>query len=145
MSQIFRGFDSIRVYISNLFIITKGDWPNHLEKLELRLQKLKDNGLKCNIKKSFFAQTEMEYLVFWVTQTGIWPINWQVGAIVNMTLPDTTKYFPAFRDIVNYYRDLWARLSHLLNPLTALTSSNVQFKWTATEQKAFDGIKRAVT
>ena len=36
-------------YIGDMLIINKGDWSNHLEKLELTLQKLKDNGFKCNI------------------------------------------------------------------------------------------------
>ena len=75
MNEIFRGFEFIRAYIDDLLIITKGDWSNHLEKLELTLQKLKDNRLKCNIKKSFSGQTEVEYLCFWVTRTGIQPTN----------------------------------------------------------------------
>ena len=50
-----------------------------------------------------------------------------------------------FIGIVDYYRDMWARRSHLLNPLIALKSNNVEFKWTDVEQKAFDGIKRYIT
>ena len=50
----------------------------------------------------------------------------------------------AFIGIVNYYRDMWSRLSHLLHPLTALESNKVKLKWTDLEQKAFDYIKRAV-
>ena len=54
MNEMFRGFEFILAYINNLLIITKGDWSDHLEKFELTLQKLKDNGLKCNIEKSSF-------------------------------------------------------------------------------------------
>ena len=39
---------------------------------------------------------------------------------------------------------MWAKQSHILNPLTALTSPNVKIKWTDVEQKAFDEIKRTV-
>ena len=39
---------------------------------------------------------------------------------------------------------MWARRSHLLHPLTALTSNKVKFKWTDVEQKVFDDIKRTV-
>ena len=42
--------------------------------MELTPQKLKDNGLKGNIKKSYFGKIDMEYLGFWVTRTGIRPI-----------------------------------------------------------------------
>ena len=72
---MFSGFEFIQAYIDDLLIITKGGWSNHLEKLEQTLYKLKDNGLKCNIEKSSFGQTDMEYLGSWVTRTGIRPIN----------------------------------------------------------------------
>ena len=57
MNEMFHGFDFIWEYINDLLIITKGDRSDNLTRLELIQQKLKDNGLKCNIKKSFFGQT----------------------------------------------------------------------------------------
>ena len=36
---------------------------------------------------------------------------------------------------------MWARQSHLLQPLTALTSYKVTFEWAHIEQKAFEDIK----
>ena len=39
---------------------------------------------------------------------------------------------------------MWLKRSHLLQPLTALTSTKVQFKWTDVEQKVFDKIKQIV-
>ena len=49
MNEMFRGFEFIRAYIDDLLIIRKGDCSNHLDKIKRTLQKLKDNGLKCNI------------------------------------------------------------------------------------------------
>ena len=54
INEIFRGFEFIQAYIDELLIITKGDWYDHLEKLELTLKNIKDNGLKCNVEESFF-------------------------------------------------------------------------------------------
>ena len=54
------------------------------------------------------------------------------------------KQVQAFISVINYCRDMWARLSHLLHPLTALTSPKVKFKWTDVEHKVFDEIKRTV-
>ena len=39
---------------------------------------------------------------------------------------------------------MWSKRSHLLQPLTALTSKEVKFKWIDVK-KAFDEIKRIVT
>ena len=44
--------------------------------------------------------------------------------------------------LVNNYRDMWAKRSHLLYPLSALTSNKVKFKCIDIKQKVFDGIKR---
>ena len=62
-----------------------------------------------------------------------------------MKPPINTKEVHAFIGIVNYYRDMWAKRSHLLHPITALTSNKVKFKWTDLEQKVFEDIKPAIS
>ena len=59
MNEMDCGFEFIRSYIYDLSIITKGDWSDHLNKLEQVLKNLKENSLKCNIKRYFFGQTHM--------------------------------------------------------------------------------------
>ena len=39
------------------------------------LNKLKENGLKYNIEKSFFGLTKMDYLGVWVIHNVVKPIN----------------------------------------------------------------------
>ena len=50
MNKLLCEFQIIRAYIDDLLIITRGDWSDQLNKLELVLKKLKDKGLKCNTK-----------------------------------------------------------------------------------------------
>ena len=64
MNEMFPGFEFIQSYIYELLMTTKDNWSDQLEQLELTLQNIKDNGLKCNIERSLFEQTEMEYLGF---------------------------------------------------------------------------------
>ena len=87
----------------------------------------------------------MEYLGSWMTRNIIQPMNKKVEAIINMMPPISTKQVILFIILVNYNRHMSVRWSHLPQPLTALTSSKVKFKWIDVEQKAFDGIKRAVS
>ena len=75
MNEMFFGFEFVWAYIDDLLIITKGDWYYHLEKPELTLQNIKDNGLKCNTEKSLFGQAGMEYIGVWVTRNVIRPIK----------------------------------------------------------------------
>ena len=66
---------NLSVDIDDILILTKENWTDNLQKLELMLNKLKGKGLKCNIEKYFFGETEMEYLGFWVTRDDVKPIN----------------------------------------------------------------------
>ena len=81
MNDLFCGFKFICTYIDEILVLTKVDWTDHVQNLELTLNKLKGELLKCNIEKSFFGQTEMEYLGFWVTHDGVKPINRKIEAI----------------------------------------------------------------
>ena len=61
-----------------------------------------------------------------------------------MNPPISRKEVRKFIGLVNYYRDMWARWSHTLAPLTNITSNKVKFRWTKIKQDAFGKIKRIV-
>jgi len=46
--------------------------------------------------------------------------------------------------MVNYYRDMWVRQSHVLAPLAALTSKTTKWKREPQHQKAFAMTKRII-
>ena len=72
-------------------ILTKTDWTYHLHRLELTINKLKEKVLKCNIENSFFEQTEMKYLGFWIAHNGFKPINKHIEEITHMKPPTYQK------------------------------------------------------
>ena len=115
---------------------------NHVQKLEFTLNKLKEKGLKYNIKTSFFGQTEMEYLGSWVTRDGAKPTNRKIQSIINIKPNTSQKGVRKFICVINYYCNMWLRRSHMLTSLTRLTSIKWKFKCTQVEQDAFDKIKR---
>ena len=84
MNDLFHGFEFIHAYIDELLISTKGDRIDHVQMIELMLNKMKEKVLKCNIEESLFVQTKMEYLGLWVTHDGVKPINRKIEAITNM-------------------------------------------------------------
>ena len=87
MNDLFHGFEFIRAYIDDLLVLIKVYWTDPVQKLELTLNKLKGKGLKCNIEKSIFRQTEIEYLGLWITHDGFKPINIKIESITNMKPP----------------------------------------------------------
>jgi len=145
MNELFHGFDFVRAYIDDLLVITKGTFQDHLVKLRRVFDKLRDAGLKVNAEKSFFCTGETEYLGYWITRDGIQPMPAKVHAIQKIAEPTTKKQLRGFIGIVNYYRDMWIRRSHVLAPLARLTSKTVKWQWGEVERKAFNDMKKIIS
>ena len=73
MNKLFQGSEFIGVYFDDLLVLMTRDTNNHLTKLGTVIIKLKEKGLKINVEKSTFAQSEMDSLGFWVTHEGVRP------------------------------------------------------------------------
>ena len=137
--------------------ITKGSPDDHLSKLREVLIRLRHAELKVNAAKCSFCATETEYLGYVLTREGIKPQPKKVEAILALTQPQNVKLLRRFLGMVQYYRDLWARRSKMLSPLTDLVGECVHTKatratktkftpwhWDDVHQTAFDNIKTAI-
>ena len=89
MSELMDGLAFVRTYIDDLLCLTKGTFSDHLEKVELVLQRLQKAGLKVNVTKSFFARSQLEHLGYWITRTGIKPVYDKVKAVLKIAEPKT--------------------------------------------------------
>ena len=58
MNDLIHELGFIPEYIEELLVLTKGDWTDCVQNLELTLTKMNVKGLKCNIERSLFGQTE---------------------------------------------------------------------------------------
>ena len=134
------GLEYVCAYIDDILVTTKGDWNDHLEKLDKVLQRLGEAGLQVNADKSFFGKTETEYLGFWITREGVRPVSKKVEALKNLKPPCNIKQLRRFMGLINYYRDMWVRRSHVFAPLSRLLSKNVTWKWTDVKQQAFENV-----
>ena len=144
MALLMDGLSYVRTYIDDLLVLTNGSLEDHLSKLDEVLKRMREAGLKVNANKSFFCQTQLEYLGYWITREGIQPLPKKVEAIQKIATPKNKGELRSFIGLVNYYRDSWIRRSDLLAPLAKLTGKSSEWRWTEAEQKAFDTIKRVV-
>ena len=64
MNDLIHGFEFIREYINNLLILTKGDWTNYVQKLELILNKLKEKDLNIILKSLSSEKLKWNIWVF---------------------------------------------------------------------------------
>ena len=79
-------------------------------------------GLKINAEKCRFGLNEIDYLGYMVTPEGIKPNPKKIKAIEAMKRPTTTTEVRRLIGMVQYYRDLWLRRSHILEPFTEISS-----------------------
>jgi hypothetical protein len=110
----------LRAYLDDLLCISKLSLEDHLEKLEEVLRQLCNAGLKVNAAKSTFCALEIDYLGYVLTRDGIKPQSNKVQAILGIKPPTGVRQLRHFLGMVQYYRDLWARWSNMLAPLTSL-------------------------
>ena len=157
MTDLMRTLEYIRVYIDGLLIITKSSYEDHLAKLREVLHRLRKADLRVNAAKSYFCETEIEYLGYILTRQGIKPQPEKVQAILALKAPTSVKELRKFLGMVQYYRDLWEKRSHLIAPLTDLigecgetkvTRKNKTKKkpwyWASHHQEAFEQILKVI-
>jgi cleavage and polyadenylation specificity factor subunit 1 len=144
MADLLGDLEFARTYIDDILIISKGDFDDHLQKVDQVLERLENAGFRANVRKCSFAKDSLEYLGYQVTRQGIQPQAKKVQAILNIAPPKTTTQLRRFLGMVNYYRDMWRRRSHLTAPLTQYASGKRKLKWTPELQECFEGIKRII-
>jgi hypothetical protein len=130
MSELMESLEFVRAYLDDLLCISKLSLEDHLEKLDVVLRQLCDAGLKVNAAKLTFCTLEIEYLGYVLTRDSIKPQGNKVQAILAIKLPTGVKQLRHFLGMVQHYRDLWARRSDMLAPLTSLVGECSQIKST---------------
>ena len=145
MDDILGDLDYVRVYIDDILVISNGNFDDHMEKLDTVLSRIEQAGFRANVRKCFFAEDELDYLGYTLTQKGVKPQTKKVEAILRLQAPKNVKQLRTFLGMVNYYRDMWRRRSHLLAPLSALLSKRKGFNWTTECQQNFEEIKRVIS
>ena len=76
-----------------------------------------------------------------LTPKGIEPQSAKILPILRFSAPTKLRELRAFLGLVNYYKKLVPHRSHILEPLTRISSGKKKFKWTAEQEIAFNKIK----
>jgi hypothetical protein len=157
MMELMEALEYVRAYIDNLLVITRGTLEDHLDKLREVLRRLRKAGLKVNKLQSHFCIHEIEYFGYILTIEGIKPHPKKVQAILGLNLPSSVKELWHFLGMVQYYRDMWAKHSEMLVPLSDLVQKCGEMKttrknkvkktlwhWDSIHQIAFDDVKATI-
>ena len=144
MMRLLGDLDWVHVYMDDILITSNGTYEDHLEKITTVLKRLEEAGFRANVRKCIFAADTVDYLGYTISRDGIHPQTKKVEAVLKMQPPTTKRQLRRFLGMVNYYRDMWRKRSHILAPLTALSSKSKTWIWTDECNNSFETIKRVI-
>ncbi len=145
MNDLTGDLEYTRCFLDDILVTTSGSFDQHLEQVREVLTRLERANFRANVKKCSFAATELDYLGFWLTRDGFQPQPKKVEAILRLKPPKTKRQLRHFLGMVNFYRDMWRRRSHLLAPLTGLVSPKAKWEWGEKQQSAFEEVKKTIS
>jgi len=127
--------------MDDIAIYTTGSFQEHLEALHNVHLVLSRENFKINKSKCTFAATEVDYLGHTITTSGIRSQIRKISTIFNLEEPTNVKQLQSFIGLTKYYRDFIPQRSHVLAPLTSLTSPKIPFRWSKTCRTAIKNLQ----
>jgi len=144
MDSLFGLDGNVEVFMDDIAIFTNGSFEQHLDYLHKVLLVLSHVNLRVNKSKCTFATAEVEYHGHEIITQGIKPQMRKISTILNLDEPTTVKQLRSFIGLINNYRDFIPRRSHILAPLTNLTTPKIPFQWSKTCRNAFKNLQLAL-
>ncbi|KOM50304.1 hypothetical protein LR48_Vigan08g113100 [Vigna angularis] len=129
-------FDDILVYSAT--------WAEHLQQVNMVLDRLQKQQWVANRKKSEFGRTSIEYLGHVITRRGVEMDEGNVEAVIAWEEPRTLKALRGFLGLTGYYRRFVRDYDKIARPLTEMLKKG-NFIWTEAAREAMGKLKEAVT
>ncbi|KAL8569843.1 hypothetical protein ACOMHN_038536 [Nucella lapillus] len=152
-------FQILLVYLDDLLVYSR-TFEEHLERLQVVFDRLREVGLKLNPKKCHLARTSVEYLGYTVSGEGIATSAEKIAAVKDWPKPTTLREVRSFIGFATYYRRFVAKFAHMAKPLHELVTKahkdgsgskqkskrlDITRHWDAACEKAFEDLKSALT
>jgi hypothetical protein len=105
MERIFgdERFHSLLLYLDDV-VVFSSSFQNHLERLELVLHRLQQNGLKLKLRKCHFFQPEVKNLGHVISASGVATDPEKISAVKEWKTPSTVVELRSFLGFASYYR-----------------------------------------
>lgn len=128
-------------YLDDL-LVGGNDFEQMIERLERVFCTLKRFNLTLSPKKCRFAQTEIDFLGYNISQKGVSPIDKNLNKIIGFPVPNTVRQLKRFLGVAGFYRHMIKDYSTLSGVLECMTGKNKKFKWTTECEQAFKNLQQ---
>ena len=131
------------VYLDDVLVTGRTE-DEHLEALDVVLDRLRKAGFLLNPDKCILGVKKTTFLGHEVTTEGYYPKTDNLAAIREFPKPTNKKALRRFIGMTAFYSTLVPKLQYKLAPLHAISGSKADFDWTDEQEKAFDEVKTAL-
>jgi len=128
------------VYLDNILIFME-TLEEHWRVTWRVMELLWKNNLFLKPEKCKFEKTEVEYLGVIISQNSVKMDPVKVAGVTEWPTPSNRKEVQSFLGFTNFYRRFIQGFSHLARPFFNLTRKDMEWRWGAEEQSAFDSLK----
>ena len=115
------------------------------KKVQCVLKLLNDAGMTINEKKSVFKSTELKFLGYQISASGVKPDETLVKKILLVQVPSSKREVNHFMGLVNYFGRYIADFASISAPLNELRQKAKSFEWGEPHQAAFERLKKLLS
>ena len=127
------------VFIDDVIIFSRSV-QEHTQRLENVLQSFDKANLQLHPGKCVFAQPQVNYLWFVLSEKGVSASPDKIKAVRNYPTLKNVKVFRLYLGLASFYRRLIQDFATVAKPLTEQTKKDKPFIWTQSQQKTFESI-----
>jgi hypothetical protein len=133
----------VLVFFDDILIYSRS-YEEHIHHIKLVLELLNRDHWKIKLSKCAFAQRQVSYLGYVISEKGVSTDPGKVSAISQWPTPTSEKELRSFLGLAGYYRKFVKGFGIISKPLTDLLKKNTLFIWTPIHQASFQDLQTAL-
>ena len=126
-------------------IIVTQHFYDHLEYLNLVLDKIKKANLTIGLSKCEFDCSEIKYFDFKVNEKGLQIDDDEIQPILEFSIPKNIKQLQRLIGMASWYRTFIPHFAEIIEPLNRVLKKKKKWKWGIEQTETFEKIKELLT
>lgn len=139
MEQVLQDLPNSSAYLDDV-ITASTNTHKHLEDLENLFKRIESANLKIKPSKCVFGASEIKFLGFQVSKSGIKPDQDKTRAVKTYPTPKNAKQIKRFMGFASYYRKFIPNFADIMEPMVRLLKKGAKFIWSNQCQEGFENM-----